>query len=181
MTASAAPGGTASGFDTPERTALREAARAFAEREIAPHVAEYDREERFRAEIVRKAAELGWIGAVLPEEHGGHELDWVSFAMLVEEVSRVCHVVALALSMPSGLVGAGILRHGTEEQKQRFVRPLVTGRSFAGAGVTEPGSGTDVANMQTTCRRAGDGYVLSGAKAWISMLDVGDWFLTFAT
>ncbi len=168
-------------FETPEREALRQAAREFAEKEIAPNVADYDREERFPAEIVRKTADLGWIGAVLPEEYGGQELDWVSFAMLIEEISRVCHIVGLAISMPSGLVGAGILRHGTNEQRRRFIPGLVRGESFAGAGVTEPGSGTDVANMLTTCRREGDEYVINGGKAWISMLDVGSWFLTFAS
>jgi alkylation response protein AidB-like acyl-CoA dehydrogenase len=168
-------------FETPERQALREAARAFAKKEILPQVADYDRDERFPAEIVRKTADLGWIGAVLPEEYGGQGLDWVSFATLIEEISRACHVVGLALSMPSGLVGGGILRHGTEEQRQRLIAPLVRGETFAGAGVTEPGSGTDVASMQTTCRREGDEYVISGAKAWISMLDVGSWFLTFAS
>jgi len=167
--------------ETEERAALLGAAREFAQREIAPHVADYDREERFPRELVRKTAELGWLGAVLPERYGGAGLDWVSFAMLIEEISRVCHVVGLALSFPSGLVGAGILKHGTEEQKQRWVVPLLSGESFAGAGVTEPGSGTDVANMATTCRRDGDSYVINGAKAWISMLDVGDWFITFAT
>jgi alkylation response protein AidB-like acyl-CoA dehydrogenase len=101
--------------------------------------------------------------------------------MLIEEISRVCHIVGLVFSMPSGLVGAGILRYGTEEQKQRYIVPLVRGESCAGAGVTEPGSGTDVANMATSYSREGDTFVLNGAKAWISMLDVGDWFLTFAT
>jgi alkylation response protein AidB-like acyl-CoA dehydrogenase len=167
--------------ESPERDALRDAAREFAHREIAPHVADYDREERFPLEIVRKTAELGWIGAVLTPEYGGAGLDWVSFATSIEEVSRVCHVVGLVFSMPSGLVGAGVLRYGSEEQRQRFIVPLVRGESFAGAGVTEPGSGTDVANMATRCRRDGDTYVIDGAKAWISMLDVGDWFLTFAT
>ena len=167
--------------DTPDRSVLREAARRFATREIAPLVADYDRAERFPAEIVRETAKLGWLGAVIPAAYGGADLDWVSFAMLIEEVSRVCHVVGLALSFPSGLVGAGILEYGTEEQKQRFIAPLVRGETFAGAGVTEPGSGTDVANMATTCRRDGDSYVINGAKAWISMLDVGDWFITFAT
>ena len=164
-----------------ERDGLRAAVREFAEREIGPHVADYDREERFPVEIARKTAELGWLGAVLPEEYGGAGLDWVSFATVIEELSRTCHVVGLTISLPSGLAGAGIIRYGTEEQRQRLIPPLVRGESFAGAGVTEPGSGTDVANMSTTCRREGDSYVLNGAKAWISMLDVADWFITFAT
>jgi len=168
-------------FDAGVRADLLAAARTFAEREVAPLVASYDREERLPVEIVKRVGEMGWIGAPIDPMYGGQGLDWVSFAMLIEQVSRVCHVVGLVLSMPSGLVGAGILRHGSGEQKQRFVRPLLTGQSFAGAGVTEPGGGTDVANMKTRCRREGDEYVITGAKAWISMLDQADWFLTFAS
>jgi len=163
------------------RADLRASARDFARREIAPLVRDYDRDERLPREIMAKVGELGWIGAPIEVAYGGQDLDWVSFAMLIEEISRVCHVVGLVLSMPSGLVGGGILRYGSEEQKERFVRPLLTGRSFAGAGVTEPGSGTDVAKMRTRCRREGDDYVISGAKAWISMLEQADWFITFAT
>jgi alkylation response protein AidB-like acyl-CoA dehydrogenase len=164
-----------------ERGALLEAARDFARREIAPHVAAYDREERFPEEIVRAAAALGWLGAVLPREYGGQGLDWVSFAALIEEVSRACHVVGLAMSLPSGLVGGGILEYGSEDQKRTYLAPLARGETFAGAGVTEPGGGTAVAAMRTTCRRDGGDYVIDGAKAWTSMLGVADWFLTFAT
>jgi alkylation response protein AidB-like acyl-CoA dehydrogenase len=161
--------------------ALLDSASEFARREIAPEVARYDREERFPVEIVRRTAELGWLGAVLPSAYGGLDLDWLGFAKLIEELSRVCHVIGLAVSFPSGLVGGGIVRYGTEEQKQRWITPLVRGETFAGAGVTEPASGTDVARMATRCRREGEEYVISGAKAWISMLDQADWFLTFAT
>lgn len=160
---------------------LRTAVREFGRREIAPHVATYDREERFPAEIVRKTAALGWIGAVVPPEYGGAGLSWRAFAAVIEEVSRFDHIVGLAMSMPSGLVGGGILRYGTHEQKKLYVEPLVRGETFGGAGVTEPGSGTAVSAMSTRYRREGDEFVLSGAKAWISMLDCASWFLTFAT
>ena len=164
-----------------EHAALRESVRRFAREEVAPRVAEYDRLEQFPSDLVRETAKLGWVGAVLPRRYGGEELDWVSFATVIEEMSRVCHIVGLALSLPSGLVGAGIMEYGSDEQKDRWIGPLIRGETFAGAGVTEPGSGTDVASMTTSCRRDGDSYVINGAKAWISMLDVGDWFITFAT
>lgn len=169
------------GVETREQTALRQAAREFALAEIAPYVRDYDRDERFPREIIEKTAELGWIGAVLPPEYEGAGLDWVSFAMLIEEVSRICHIIGLLFSMPSGLVGAGILKYGTEEQKQQYIVPLVRGERFGGAGVTEPASGTDVANMATSCRREGDTYVINGAKAWTSLVGIADWFITFAT
>lgn len=168
-------------INSPERQQLREAAREFAAREIAPQVARYDREEVFPVEIVRKAARLGWLGAPLSPAYGGEELDWLSFAILIEEISRVCHVVGLAISFPSGLVGAGIEKFGTEEQKQRFLAPLVRGETFAGAGITEPGGGTDVAATRTMYRATDAGYVISGAKAWTSMLGIGDWFLVLAS
>jgi alkylation response protein AidB-like acyl-CoA dehydrogenase len=165
---------------TDEQRDLQRLARDFAEREIAPHVADYDRDERFPAEIVRRAAGLGLSGGVVPTEYGGAGLDHVTFAGLVEEISRTCHIVACALTFPSGLVGGSILRYGTEEQKRRYLTPLASGETFAGAGVTEARSGTDVSDIDTTARRNGGDYVISGAKMWISFLDVASYFLTFA-
>jgi alkylation response protein AidB-like acyl-CoA dehydrogenase len=166
---------------TDEQQQIRKAVREFAQAEIAPHVATYDREERFPVEIVRKAAELGYLGGVVPPEYGGAGLDFVTFTIIIEEISRACHSVACALSFPSGLAGSSVLRFGTEEQKQKFLKPLASGKAFAATALTEPHSGTDVAAMETVCRRDGDAYILNGAKAWISFLDVCDWILTFAT
>jgi hypothetical protein len=165
---------------TPEQQQLRALARDFAEREIAPHVAEYDKAERFPKEIVQEAAALGFAGGIVPAEYGGAGLDHVTYAGLIEEISRACHIVACALTFPSGLVGNSILVYGTEEQKQRYLAPLARGETFAGAGVTEARSGTDVSDMDTTARRDGGDYVLNGAKMWISFLDVATYYLTFA-
>jgi glutaryl-CoA dehydrogenase (non-decarboxylating) len=165
---------------TPEQEDLIALARDFAHKEIAPHVADYDREERFPVEIIREAAGLGLMGGVVPPEYGGAGLDHKTYAMVVEEISRVCHVVGVAMTLPSGLVGSSILSFGTEEQKQRYLAPLARGEVFGGSGVTEARSGTDVSDMDTTCRRDGSDYVINGAKMWISFLDVAQWFLTFA-
>jgi alkylation response protein AidB-like acyl-CoA dehydrogenase len=168
-------------FDlTPEQRDLVQLARDFGQREIAPHVADYDREERFPVEIVEKAAELGLMGGVIPQEHGGAGLDHVTYALMIMEISRYCHVVGVALTLPSGLVGSSILAYGSDEQKRRYLGPLARGEAFGAAGVTEARSGTDVSDMDTTCRRDGDAWVISGAKMWISFLDVARWFLTFA-
>jgi hypothetical protein len=163
-----------------EQESLLELARDFARREIAPAVAEYDRAERYPVEIIHKAAELGLLGGVVAPEYGGGGLDYKTFAMLVEEVSRVCHVIGLSMTLASGLVGSSLEAFGTEEQKQRYLAPLARGERFAGAGVTEARSGTDVSDMDTSCRRDGSDYVINGAKMWISFLDVASWFLTFA-
>jgi len=166
---------------TEEQQQIRQAAREFAAKEIVPHVAQYDAEEHFPIEIVRKAAALGYMGGVVPPKYGGAGLDHLSFALLLEEISRACHVVACALSFPSGLAGSALLRYGTEEQKQKYLAPLTRGEMFAATGVTEPHSGTDVAAMETMAVRDGDSYILNGSKAWISFIDVADWILTFAT
>jgi alkylation response protein AidB-like acyl-CoA dehydrogenase len=165
---------------TPEQVELVGLARDFARREIAPHVADYDRDERFPAEIVQRAGELGLAGGIVPPEYGGAGLDHLSYAMVLEEISKVCHVVACALSFPSGLVGNSIQRFGTEDQKRRYLAPLARGEVFAGAGVTEARSGTDVADMDTTYAPDGEGFVIRGTKMWISFLDVASYFLTFA-
>ena len=163
-----------------EQQEFRSVARAFAHREIAPHVARYDLEERFPTEIVQRAAGLGFAGGIVPPEYGGAGLDYVTYAGLIEEISQVCHAVACALSFPSGLVGNSLLRYGTEEQKRRYLVPLATGQTFAGAGVTEARSGTDVSDIDTSVRRKGGDYVINGAKMWISFLNVASFFLTFA-
>jgi alkylation response protein AidB-like acyl-CoA dehydrogenase len=163
-----------------EQQEFRRLAREFAQREIAPYVADYDREERFPAEIVRQAAALGFAGGIVPTEYGGAGLDHVTFAGLIEEISRTCHAVACALTFPSGLVGSSLLRYGTEEQKHRYLTPLAQAEIFAGAGVTEARSGTDVSDMDTTARRHNGDYVINGAKMWISFLGAASFFLTFA-
>ena len=163
-----------------EQQALLDLAREWSEREIAPRVAEYDTLERFPKELVQQAGELGFAGGIVPVEYGGAGLDHVTYAALMEEISRHCHIVACALTFPSGLVGNSILRYGTEEQKQQYLKPLARGEIFAGAGVTEARSGTDVSDMDTTCTRVGSDYVLNGAKMWISFLDVASYYLTFA-
>jgi alkylation response protein AidB-like acyl-CoA dehydrogenase len=163
-----------------EQESLLALARDFSRREVAPHVAGYDREERFPVEIIAKAAGLGLLGGVVAPQYGGAGLDFKTYAMIVEEVSRVCHVVGLSMTLASGLVGSSIASFGTEEQKQRYLAPLARGEQFGGAGVTEARSGTDVSDMDTTCRRDGGDYVINGAKMWISFLDVASWYLTFA-
>ena len=166
------------------RRACRRSSRrsaTFARKEIAPRVAQYDRDEELPRDLLDRMAELGFFGGVIPVEDGGLGLDFVTYAQLIEEISKVCHVMGTLVSMPSGLVGASIQRYGTDEQRERWLRPLAAGEIFGAAGVTEPGSGSDVAGMTTTYRRDGTDFIINGAKAWISGLNIASFVLTFAT
>lgn len=164
-----------------EKQAIVANVREFAEREIGPRVADYDREEKLPRDLLDRMSELNFFGGVVPIEHGGLGLDHVTFAEVIEEMSKVDHVMATLLSLPSGLVGAALQRFGSPEQKERWLRPLAEGKMFGAAGVTEPGSGSDVAAMTTTYVKDGSDFVINGAKAWISQLDVASFLLTFAT
>ncbi|TAM92517.1 butyryl-CoA dehydrogenase [bacterium] len=164
-----------------EQLSLARTARDFAERELAPRVQQNDEQEHVPRELIARAAALGLMEGVIPEEYGGSGLDYVSFTLIIEEIAKVDQIFATLMSFPSGLAGAGILRFGSDEQKRRYLVPFVRGERLGGAGVTEPGSGTDVAAMRTTVTRDGGDYVVNGAKAWISNLDHADWFLTFGT
>jgi alkylation response protein AidB-like acyl-CoA dehydrogenase len=165
----------------PDVGPLLELVRDFATREVFPGVLDRDREERFPRDLVRRAGELGLLGGVVPVEYGGAGLSHLAYSAIVEEMSRIDNILAVSMTFPSGLAGAGLLRYGTEEQKQRYLPDLCAGETMAAAAVTEPSSGTDVSDMHTVCRRDGDDYVLDGQKTWISFLDVCDWLVTFAT
>jgi len=165
---------------TEEQRLWRETVRQFAEKEVAPFVAEYDQEERYPVEIAQKMGKLGFLGGVIPEEYGGPGLDHITYTVGVEEMSRFDINMGSAMTRASGLVGSGLLQFGTEAQKRRYLMPLARGERFGGTGVTEPHSGTDVAAMETTVRREGDYYYINGTKTWISGIGYAAWFLTFA-
>lgn len=178
---SAPAGQEPAAIDAAERRALLQMVREFSEREIGPRVAQYDLEEKLPLDILEGMAALNLFGGVISPELGGMGLDYVTFADLVEEISKVCNIMGTLVSFPSGLVGASLERYGTSEQHDRWLRPLAQGKIFGAAGVTEPRSGSDVAGMTTTYRRDGTDYILNGAKAWISNLDVASFIVTFAT
>ncbi len=160
---------------------LKEMIREFGEKEISPYVGEYDQREEFPVGIIQKATDLGLMGACIPEAYGGAGLDHLTYALIIEWVARYCQIVALALTAPGGLVGSGLLQYGNEEQKQKYLIPLTRGEVFAGGGVTEPRSGSDVGGTETRCMKDGNTYIMNGAKAWISFLMHSQWFVTFAT
>lgn len=169
-------------FDlTDEQLQTREMVRKFAEKEIAPRVLEYSEQGSLPRDIIARMAEMGLVGGVIPQEYGGAGIDHVSWVISVEEISRVCSSMAVVVGGPSSLVGQGILKFGTEEQKQKYVATMARGETMGAAGITEPNTGTDVSGIQTTAVRDGDEYVLNGSKMFITNADECDWAIVFAT
>lgn len=166
---------------TDEQEAARRLARDFAEREIAPRVLDYQRTATMPLDIVRRMAEVGLLGGMIPPEYGGSGMDHVTFAVCQEEISRVDHSMGQVMANPSGMAGTALLRFGTEAQRQRYLVPLVRGEAFMGIGITEPHSGTEAARVETRAIRRGDHYVLTGTKVFVSFSDLAASFVTFAT
>jgi glutaryl-CoA dehydrogenase (non-decarboxylating) len=166
---------------TEENRLVRDAARAFAEAEILPHIREWDEKGEVHREVFSKMAELGFLGAPIPERYGGAGTDYVSFALLCEELERADTAFRVVQSVHVGLNSLTLLQWGTEEQKQRWLVPQAKGEKLATFGLTEPGVGTDAGSLESTARRDGDSYVLNGHKIWISLADIADHFLVFAS
>jgi glutaryl-CoA dehydrogenase (non-decarboxylating) len=166
---------------SPENRLVRDAARAFAEAEILPHIREWDERHEVHLATFRKMGEQGFLGAPIPERYGGGGMDYVSLGLLCEELERADTAFRVVMSVHVGLNSLTLLQWGSEDQKARFLVPQARGEKLATFGLTEPGVGTDAAALQTTARRDGDDYVLNGAKIWISLGDIADHFLVFAT
>jgi glutaryl-CoA dehydrogenase (non-decarboxylating) len=166
---------------TDENRLVQHSARAFAEAEILPHIRRWDEEGGYPRELLARMGELGFLGAPVPERYGGGGMDYLSFALLCEELERADTAFRVVQSVHVGLNSLALLQWGTEEQRQRWLVPQAKGARLATFGLTEPGVGTDAANLATTARRDGESYRLNGQKQWISLADVADHFLVFAT
>jgi len=151
---------------------IRQTARDFCDAEIAPFAAEWDRTESIDRSMVGKLASLGFLGAALPEEHGGMGLDMVSYALVVEELGRADSNVRGIVSVSNGLYGKSVSRWGTDEQKARLLPPLAAGEALGCYALTEPGAGSDPGGLETRAERDGDGFRLSGQKIFITL---GSW------
>lgn len=165
---------------TEEHEMIRKMVRDFARNEVAPTAAERDEEERFDIEIFKKMAELGLTGIPWPEQYGGIGSDYLAYCIAVEELSRVCASTGVTLSAHTSLAGWPIYTFGTEEQKQKYLRPMAQGEKIGAYGLTEPGSGSDAGGMRTTARLEGDHYVLNGSKIFITNGGVADIYVVFA-
>ncbi len=147
---------------------VQQMARDFAQKEIAPVAAENDAKERFPDDILAKMGPLGLLGGPVPEEYGGMGLDYISYALMTEEIGAACSSVRTTLSVQISLVALTILRFGTDEQKDLYLPRLARGEILGCFGLTEPGAGSDPAGMKTMAVRKGDGWVINGSKMWIS-------------
>jgi alkylation response protein AidB-like acyl-CoA dehydrogenase len=154
---------------TDEQRLIRETARAFTENEIIDRARENDRNERFDVELVRKIADQGYLGAIVPREYGGAGLDYLTYGVIVEEIGRGDSAMRTVISVQTSLVCSAILRWGTEEQKQRYLPKLCSGEWLGCFGLTEPDTGSDAANQRTRAKRTDSGWVINGAKMWISL------------
>ncbi len=153
---------------SPDQQAVRDMVREFAESEIRPIAAEIDESHRFPEENVRKMAGLGLLGMFVPEESGGAGLDYVSYAVAVEELSRVCASHGVIASVNNSLVCYPLMAYANEEQKKRFLEPLAQGRYLGAYCLTEPNAGSNAANQQTAAVRDGNEWVLNGTKLFVT-------------
>ncbi len=153
---------------TEEQQLLQKSVRDFAEAEVKPHAKEIDETGRFPRDNFKKAAELGLTGVAVPENYGGAGMDHVSYAIVIEEISRVCASTGVILSVQNSLYCDPILRFGTDEQKQKFLVPFARGEKIGCYALTEPQAGSNAAALTTKAVRKGDTYVINGTKAWIT-------------
>jgi glutaryl-CoA dehydrogenase (non-decarboxylating) len=162
-----------------ELAAVRDLAREFAEKEIAPTAARDDKEKNFRSDLVRKMGELGFYGSVIPETYGGNGLGFLAMVLITEEIARVHSAMRVAINMQIG-PAMTVLHFGTEDQKKQFIPPLMSGEKIGCFAITEPDAGSDVAALRTTATKNGDNYLLNGSKIFISNAPVTDSGLVYA-
>jgi len=155
-------------------------AREFAEAEIEPHAAAWDREHRFPRDLYPKLGELGLMGVCIPEECGGAGADFLSYILVLEELSRADAGVGVTVAVHTSAVTLPIVTFGTEEQRSRFVPPLAAGEALAAFALTEAEAGSDAGSLRTAATPEGDGWRISGSKQWITNGSHASTFLLFA-
>jgi butyryl-CoA dehydrogenase len=160
---------------TEDQLAVQTTARDFAQNEVLPKAAEIDREHRHPAELVKRMAELGFLGIAVPEQYGGAGIDHVSYAIAMEEISRACASTGVIMSVNNSLVCDPIYRFGTEAQKKEWLTPLASGKLLGCFALSEPEAGSDAAAQKTVAEKQADGtWVINGTKNWITNGPVAD-------
>jgi butyryl-CoA dehydrogenase len=165
---------------TDEQRLIKETAREFTDKELIERTRENARNHHFDLELVRKIADQGYLGAIVPPEYGGAGLDYLSYGLIVEEIGRGDSAIRTVISVQTSLVCSGILKWGTEEQKSSYLPKLCSGEWLGCFALTEPDTGSDAANQRTRAKRTDTGWVINGAKMWISMGNYAKVALIFA-
>ncbi len=165
---------------TSDQKLIQQTAREFAQKEIAPKAAELDKTSRWPTEIVAKMSELGFMGMAIPEEFGGAGMDAISYALVMEEVSAACASSGVIMSVNNSLFCDPLYKFGTDAQKKEILTPVASGQKLGCFGLTEPMSGSDAQTMITTAEKTDKGWVLNGAKNWITNGPHADYILVFA-
>jgi alkylation response protein AidB-like acyl-CoA dehydrogenase len=153
---------------SPEQELVRASAREFCEREVLPYVRDWDRSESMDDGVVGKLADVGYLGATIPEKYGGMGLDTRTYTLVVEELGRADSSVRGVVSVNVGLVAKTVLRWGSEDQRERWLPAICSGESLGCFGLTEPGTGSDAASLETRAERDGDGWRITGSKNFIT-------------
>lgn len=153
---------------TPEQREIWLWAKEFADKVIAPQVEEFDLKQAFNHDLLKKISEQGFLSAILPEQYGGQAIDNIAYALMTEEIARVCSSTRTLFSVQISLVQKPIMEYGTPEQKEKYLPGMGNGSIIGCFGLTEPNAGSDAGNQQTTAKEDGDHWILNGQKTWIS-------------
>ena len=164
---------------SPEHEMIRQAALDFAQNELAPIAAIYDESGEFPIETIRKMGEMGFMGIEIPEEYGGAGMDTLSYVLALEEICKADAAHGTVMSVNNSLFCYAILRFGTEEQKQKYLKPVASGKSVGAYSLTEPMSGSDAATMRSRAKRVDDEYIIDGRKSWVSSAPYADYIIVF--
>src|SRR5690349_15346518 len=165
---------------TSEHRAFEQRIRTFAETEVAPQAARIDDEDEFPRDLVRRCGEHGLMGVTIPTEWGGGGRDYVAYVLALEAIARASATLAVILAVNNSLVAEVILEYGTQEQKQRWLRPLASGAAIGAFALSEQDAGTDAANQQTRVTLDGVGFRLDGTKVWVANATAADVAIVFA-
>ena len=165
---------------TEEQEAMRDMAKSFAEKKIAPTMEEDEKEHRFRKEIVKEMARLGFFGCIAPEKYGGNESGVLAATVMTEEVARVSPSMGLPFNLQMNSIQSVLLNFGTEAQREKYLPKLINAEWLGCFAITEANTGSDVASMKTAAQEAEDGFILNGSKMWISGVPVADVGIVYA-
>jgi alkylation response protein AidB-like acyl-CoA dehydrogenase len=162
-----------------EHEMIRQTARDFAQEKIVPIAAEFDESGEFPHETIKKMGEMGFMGIEVPEEYGGAGMDTLSYVLALEEICKADAAHGVVMSVNNSLYAYGFLHFGTEEQKQKYLRPVASGKAIGAYSLTEPMSGSDAGTMRSRAVRDGDFYILNGRKSWVTSGPVATYIVVF--